>query len=441
MEEARGGTQQAQFKGYLEDFESIIEDDYYAGNVHGFYLATSDPSLDPSVSQAIRDQFAAGTSLVTFFGHSAPGTFDFSIDSPDQWGNSGGKYPLMVANACYSGDIHEPTQTGAYPSTSETYTSYASGGTIGYISTVKVGYEGPLYEYTHDLYQKISFENYEGTVGQHMQHVIRDWSLTGSLNLAYQNTYYGMTLNGDPAIMLNSHDNTELVLEPEYVYFEPSTITLSDPDFDLNVIVTNTGRSSVDTFVVEVVRHFPNGADSVFIQEVYGIDYRDTITFTMPTSHNIGVGTNAFDISVDLSGSNDVTEFIEVSNNQITEELIITTDGIRPVWPYEYAIIPQDSIVLKASTIDPLAPARDYLIEIDTNDVFNSSSPGYLSTMINSSGGVVEWDLVAENYILQDSVVYFWRVAADSTAPIWYESSFQYIPGREGWGQAHFLSV
>jgi hypothetical protein len=43
--------------------------------------------------------------------------------------------------------------------------------------------------------------------------------------------------------------------------------------------------------------------------------------------------------------------------------------------------------------------------------------------------------------ILTDSIVYFWRVSPDSSATTgynWRESSFQYIDGKRGWGQAHF---
>jgi hypothetical protein len=39
---------------------------------------------------------------------------------------------------------------------------------------------------------------------------------------------------------------------------------------------------------------------------------------------------------------------------------------------------------------------------------------------------------------LEDSVVYFWRVSIDGDTN-WRESSFQYIPGKTGWGQDHFF--
>jgi hypothetical protein len=41
--------------------------------------------------------------------------------------------------------------------------------------------------------------------------------------------------------------------------------------------------------------------------------------------------------------------------------------------------------------------------------------------------------------VCEDSVVYFWRCAVDSSELQWRESSFQYIKGKEGWGQDHFF--
>lgn len=433
------GAEASQFQSYLEEYEGYFEGMQYGGEINRFYRGSStDPAINPSVAQEIKDRITEGVSLMTFLGHSGGGSFDFQLEAVDQWGNSGGKYPVMMALACYSGDIHEPSQEPSFPSTSEEYVMEPNGGNIAYISTVKLGYVSTLYFYAKQFYQEFSNLSYSGTLGQQMQGTVATMPGTG---ISYENTYFGMTLHGDPALQLNPHNESELVIENPTVYFDPAIVTLSDADFDLNVIVTNTGKASTDTFRVEVVRHFPNGVDSIFYKEVYGISYRDTITFNMPTSHNIAVGTNQFDITVDLSGTNQVTEFVEVTNNQLTKNLIITTDGIQPIWPYEYAIIPDSAITLLASTIDPLAPTRNYHFEIDTNDLFNSSSPGYLSTTITSSGGVLEWDLTAEivPYILEDSTVYFWRVAADSATPVWYESSFQYIRGRTGWGQAHFF--
>jgi hypothetical protein len=68
--------------------------------------------------------------------------------------------------------------------------------------------------------------------------------------------------------------------------------------------------------------------------------------------------------------------------------------------------------------------------------------------LVSGFGGVQEvrpseWILTAsppEDGTLQctDSTVYFWRVSIDGDTT-WRESSFQYINGKQGWGQDHFF--
>ncbi|MCF8331912.1 MAG: hypothetical protein K9H84_05615, partial [Bacteroidales bacterium] len=85
---------------------------------------------------------------------------------------------------------------------------------------------------------------------------------------------------------------------------------------------------------------------------------------------------------------------------------------------------------------NPFAEAKDFVFQIDTTPDF--SSPVFLSTTIQSKGGVIEW---MPPLTLQDSVVYYWRVSIDSVNTgnyDWRRSSFQYINSKTGWAQAHF---
>ena len=114
------------------------------------------------------------------------------------------------------------------------------------------------------------------------------------------------------------------------------------------------------------------------------------------------------------------------------------TYDITPDYPYNYAVVPSINITFKALTSDSLAPALNYVFEVDTTDAFNS--PVLIVQTINHAGGVVTW--APSLPITADSIVYFWRVSLDSTyngSFNWHESSFQYITGAKGWGQAHFF--
>ena len=45
--------------------------------------------------------------MITFFGHASGSSFDQNIEDPDAYTNTDGKYPLLIANSCLVGDIHQ----------------------------------------------------------------------------------------------------------------------------------------------------------------------------------------------------------------------------------------------------------------------------------------------------------------------------------------------
>ena len=74
------------------------------------------------------------------------------------------------------------------------------------------------------------------------------------------------------------------------------------------------------------------------------------------------------------------------------KNFIINIDGIEPILPIDFAVVPRDTIALFASTIDPLAPLNTYRFEIDTVHTFNSGFRRY--AMVTGLGGVksVNWN-------------------------------------------------
>lgn len=427
------------FKTYLQVYESIIEGADFGGNVYSTYKTTSEP-IDPVTSQDVTNRINSGVSIMTFFGHASSAGFDQNVDDPANWSNQG-KYPLVIGNACYTGNIFNPTSN----STSERFVMIQDKGAIAFLSSVKLGFAQTLNTYTNQLYQQISTDNYGATLGKQIQTTIQNIeSPSGTIPL--ESTCVGMTLHGDPAIKINWHQEPEFEISNQSLIIEPENINLSVDTITVKLILTNLGKATDSSFTVELRRTFPGATvDSIYNQVVHGLYYKDTIAFKMPLDPNNGVGLNTFAAKVDIPSQ--VTEqYDEVLNNQISVPYFIRIDGIYPVWPYDYAVVPKDTITLKASTNNPFASSRMYRFEIDTTDLFNSPFRKYME--LNSPGGVVEvpfsdWlnvdtDL-SDPLILSDSTVYFWRVGIDSTVMLWNESSFQYIPGKEGWGQDHFF--
>ena len=439
-------SEQIEFKGYLQNFENIIEDTSFGGSVQSFFKTSSQP-IDPVDFQVVNQRITEGVSLMTFFGHGSINGFDQNVDEIQNWSNYK-KYPLLIGNSCFSGDIHQPGNA----SVSEEFTLFPDKGVIGFIATVKLGFITPLRDYTTELYEQFSRYSYNKSIGLAIKNAVDSVQSYGIIyvpgsvmNVPPIEVYTGMTLHGDPALKLNTHEYPEFILDQSDVYFTPNDITLAADSFDVNIVINNLGKAVEQNFSLILVRHFPNGADSTYIKTIPSSYYKDTVTFRLPTQHNIAFGQNQFDISIDLP-SVIQEQYDDITNNQISVTLSINGNAIYPVYPYDYAVVPDSAITFKASTLNPLSPAKNYRFEIDTTDLFNSPMLHYKT--INSPGGVVnvpytDWIKNSTGSVsplmFTDSTVYFWRVSPDSTTYIWQERSFQYIPGKEGWGQAHFF--
>jgi len=421
------------FLNYLNGYKNTLEDTLFGGNVYSFSKSTSAP-IQTSLSDSIKQFIGQGVSLMTFFGHaSATGGFDQNIDDPANWPAQNGKYPFLLGNACLAGDIHLPSAN----SVSEDYVLIEDKGVIGFLASVDFGLSSYLNSYSSEFYRNLSYKNYGGSVGQHIKNTIEFVQGSGS-NVFINSTTLGMTLHGDPSIVINSYPLPDYMINQSSVFFTPSIVTSDIDSFEVNVAVANLGQTTNSSIIVELTRVFPNTAfnDTVYIKTVPIVDFKDTITFKLPVDVVRGLGTNVFNIYVDAL--NQVDEIHE-NNNQVTISLDIRSGEIIPIYPYNYAIVPNQNITLKASTALPFEPAKDYIFEVDTTDYFNS--PLHESTIINQSGGILTWaPSLLQN--MNDSTVYFWRVGKDSldaTGYNWRNRSFQYITSKEGWGQAHFF--
>ena len=428
-----GGQSQAEqqsYLNYLSTYENTIEDTLFGGTVYTYQKTTSAP-IEQTQSALISDYINNGVSLMTFFGHATGSGFDVSIDNPSSYSNQG-KYPFLIGNSCYAGDIHQPPGFGF--SQSEEFTLIPNRGTIGFIASVALGIPNQLHTYTDTLYHYFSQKYYGDPMAMNMKRTARAVYNADPFRKA---VILETTLHGDPGVALN------FALRPDYfttapdVYFSPSEVTTEVDSFSVNIVVSNVGRAIDAPLTVEVVRNFPStGLTTTYSRLIAQPYFRDTLTINMPVTDIVkgGVGINTFDIRIDpLNQRDELSE----TNNNLTATLIIRSAEVLPIWPYEFALVPNNTITLKASTGDPFAPTRTYLLEADTTDLFNS--PFKMTQTVTQAGGVIEWNLPI---VMQDSMVIFWRVSPDSVAGgqyRWKESSFQHIPGKRGWAQDHFF--
>ena len=303
-------SEQGSFKSYLETYENLLESDQFGGHVQAYYKTVSDPINPVSLSE-VNDRINAGVSLMTFFGHASATGFDQNVDDPENWNNEG-KYPVVVGNACLTGNIHEPLVYSA----SESFVLIENKGAIAFIANVKQGFPQSLHLFSNQLFTQISKTDYGLTLGQQLKLVCDNQSpnITGF----HTNTVLAqMTLHGDPALKPNFHQKPEIAIEQAGLFITPDEVDLTVDSIDVNLVLYNLGQSVTDTFYVEIRRSFPNnGGDSLYRIAVNRLDYVDTITLTIPLYANLGTGINTFDVKVDIPGV--IPElYDEINNNQL----------------------------------------------------------------------------------------------------------------------------
>jgi len=425
-----GNTSQEQnaFKAYLKAYQDTIQGVYYGGQVTSFFKTSSAP-IEITTSSTISNFIDNGISLMTFFGHASGEGFDQNIDDINSYNPIAGHYPFIVGNGCFSGDIHEVTTYTV--SSSENYV-LSSKGAIGYLGTVTLGIPYALNTYTQEWYNQLSRKSYNKSIGVIMQQTMNAIAPIAAGDPVVSNNCLVTTFEGDPAIKINSESKPDYEIASSDIYFD--TKTYSDSVI-VYVINTNIGMAINDTVFTQLVRTLPNGTIQTYLARTPAPYYKDTIKFTVFINVSTDLGINQFKVTLDAY--NQVNE-LSKSNNTAETSLLINGRGIVPVYPYQFAIVPTDTVTLKASTINPFEKVQNYVFEFDTIDTYNS--PFLQRTKISSPGGVVKWLPTVK---FTDSTVYYWRVSPDSTDKgngfIWYESSFQYITNKTGWEQAHFF--
>ena len=421
--------EQTQLKGYLEYYKSVIQDTLFGGKVKDFFKTSTSP-IQINVSDTLKQLINNGVALMTFFGHAYGSGFDQSIDDVNAYNPLPGHYPLLLANSCYSGDIHG---TGTN-SSSETFVFAANKGTIGYLGAVSLGIPYALNAFSSNFYDELSRNSYGKSIGSITKRAIKNIEAQALSDTLIRQVCFDMALHADPAIRLSAENKPDYTVKNTSMYFDQRS---SVDSFTVFVEITNLGKAIKDSIFTEIIRTFPGGETQNYLIRHLAPKFKDTIFIKLWNDYARGIGLNKFNVITD--SYNTVAE--ENENNNATNtgtSIIINGGSITPVYPYQFAIVPKDTITLKASTADALSAVKKYIFQLDTTDTYDS--PLLATYQVTASGGVITWH---PPITLLDRKVYYWRVSPDSVDAVntynWRESSFQYIPGKKGWEQAHLF--
>ncbi|MCF8460662.1 MAG: hypothetical protein K9G46_08060 [Flavobacteriales bacterium] len=428
------GPQLLQIRAFMDSYKYIFEDTLLGGNIQTFQK-TSSQLFQSTQVDSIRNLVNNGVQFINFIGHGSSVGFDVSIDYPSLFNNNNGKYPVMMANSCYAGDIHQPL--GVPSSISEQWVLEPQRGAMAFLSTVGPGNLFYLNSYCTNFYHSLSHFEYNNTIGWQIKRAIRENAQPFNYVTRLHNLEY--TLHGDPGINITKRPDPDLMVNQQSIWFEPQEITTEMATFEMNIKITNLGAAFTDSFFVQIARQLPTGQIDTTLTIIHPpVYYLDTLTVFVPVNLVDGLGINKLCVSLNDPVNNNVGE-VNFSNNFTCVDVNVLSPDLVPIWPYKFAVIPDQGPTLKCSTGNPFAPVKTYRIELDTTDLFNSPLKQF--TTITQGGGVVNWtpSLLAN---MPDSTVYFWRASVDSATYgfyKWRETSFQYIIDKYGWGQAHYF--
>jgi hypothetical protein len=418
------------FENYLNGFANDFAQAPFGGNAKTFRKSSSSP-FQTSLSDSIRTLINNGVALMTFFGHaSATGNFDISIDSPDKLNNRG-KYPTILANSCFAGNYHQADVM----STGEAYVLEKNRGAIGFIANGNLGLPYPLSLYSGAFYEEMANTNYGAYIAENMRLAVKN--IQNNFNdLSLKSVCLEMTLQGDPALKMYHADKPDYRTIAENVNISPGNLSTDLDSFFIQIQVDNIGRAVNDSLAIRLSHDFPQAgkSDTAYSRVVAPVYNSQTLQFRLPIDLIFSAGENRFSLLLDPL--NQIDE-LSVLNNRLDFSVEIRAGEIVPVYPTDFAIVGNQSIQLKASTVYAFEDERTYVFELDTTSKFNS--PLKESWTKVGRGGVLEW----EPQLLQSMTnerVYYWRVSRQpqmGEQANWRTASFQYISGKSGWGQRH----
>jgi Peptidase family C25 len=261
------------FRNYLDTYKQTAESLQLGAKVYGFYKNTAEP-VQLNVSDSIQLLINEGVSVMTFFGHASSTGFDQNIDAPESYSNQG-KYPLLIGNSCYTGNIH----LGASQSASERFVMAPNRGVIGFLAKGDLGIPTYLDMYTANFYRHLFDVSYGASIGQCMQRAIVNFESAG--DFYEQNVAQNFILHGDPSLVLFPFDRPDFALQTNAISVAQTVVPASTEPLAIDVVVQNIGRGSTDEIEIVLVQTLPNGVDSTYLHLMNGLLRVDTVTFQL----------------------------------------------------------------------------------------------------------------------------------------------------------------
>ncbi len=418
------------FRTFVDGFKAIAEDHFLGGKVGTISKQTLNVELIN-----VKDEVNSGLSLITFYGHSGPGTIDIDIgyvSDPTLGYQNQGKYPGFLINGCNAGRFFDNRVTFG-----EDWILTANKGATTFIAHSSYGLLNALKNYSETFYQ-VAFGDsvyiHKG-VGEVQKETGRRYLAANGSSVQPVTQVQQMVLLGDPAVSLFGANQPDYEVSAGSISlssFDGGSVTARLDSFALEFRVRNFGRTEPAPLHVRVERTLGDGSVVTFDSLYASVFYEETLR--MIIYKGVGdneAGNNLF--TVFLDAGNTINELSE-SNNSSSAVFFIPSNGARQVFPPPFAIVEGPSVELSFQHSDLTSDVRDFILELDTVNSFDSP---YLIHKTVSAKGLGKW---STPLLPEDSLAYYWRTRLATPLPgessEWVASSFTRVSAEtSGWAQ------
>ncbi len=423
------------FRSYVDGFKSIASGEYWGGNISTIGKQESNPVQLINVS----DQVNKGTNLITFFGHSSPGTIDIDIGfvtDPILGYNNPGKYPVFLINGCNAGAFF--TNGSIF---GEDWILAANKGARNFIAHSSFGFDNTLRAYSEVFYQ-VGFADsvfLRKGIGEVQQETARRYLEIYGDGVFNTTQAQQMVLLGDPAVKLFGTNKPDYTIDNPSISIaslDGSPVTSLSSEYALRIIRKNIGATGTASLPIRVIRTFADGVAKTYDSVFNNVVLQDTVVFKLKRE-SLGTGLNQFTVLLDpLNAINETNEL----NNSASLSFSFPSNSTRNLFPAGYALVNKQTVNLVFQATDLTSASRDFQIQLDTTYTFDS--PFLVSQKV--SGKVLA--KFSATLLGKDSTTYYWRTKFDRPAANessdWSTTSFSYIKnGPEGWGQLQFAQL
>ncbi|MFT2009551.1 C25 family cysteine peptidase [Pontibacter sp. 13R65] len=428
-----------QISSYLRNYAQIAKGPFLGANVLEKYRQNVSEVVE---SVNVSEEVNAGLSLITFFGHSAPGTTDLDIgfvSSAVMGYRNKGRYPIMIMNGCNAGDAFIPGNI----SFGEDWLHTPDKGAVAFMAHAEAGYANFLNLYSSNIYAT-AFQDpnfYGNSIGQIQQEAIRRVTRNTSSDIAVAMVTQ-IVLQGDPAIKPYSP------AKPDYLFVDGEVslaatdgglLTAATENFIIDLGVNNLGKAVPNSIKVSVKRTLSDNTvltiDSIKVKPILN---KDRVQLNIENTGVASMGMNTFEVTLDPE--NEIEE-LNKENNIIRFQHFFPINGLLVLSPVDYSVVNTNRVKLTIQATGQDSKGKGYYFEIDTTQAFNSSLK---QTFTAQNTILPSWEVSLPTINSgKDSTVYYWRArfqqyeAGEDT--LWAASSFRYIAnGTPGWSQSHY---